>query len=89
MGVQVEYPVAVHFRGAVVGTFRIDLIVNGKIMVEIKTCEQLNKAHESQTMNYLRSTMIEVALLVNFGPAPKVRRLVLDNNRKKIRSLSV
>jgi hypothetical protein len=58
-------------------------------LIELKACEALVREHESQTLHYLRATEIEVALLMNFGPTPKFRRLVLDNALKKIRNKSV
>jgi GxxExxY protein len=80
--VETEMPINVSFRGDVVGVFRADLIINGSILLELKTADELCKAHESQTLNYLRATTIETALLLNFGPSPKVRRLVMKNISK-------
>jgi GxxExxY protein len=87
--VQTELPVPVSFRGMVVGTFRADLVVNSCVLVELKAAEQLTRQHASQTMHYLRATPIEVALLMNFGAAPRFQRIVLDNNRKKPKRESV
>ena len=84
-----EVAVPVSFRGELVSIFRADLIVNDAVLVELKACEALAREHESQTLHYLRATDIEVALLMNFGPTPKFRRLVLDNALKKKRTKSV
>jgi len=81
--VKTEVPVPVSFRGVIVGVFRADLIVNDLVLVELKASEQIIRQHESQTMHYLRATPIEVALLMNFGPAPRFKRLVMDNESKK------
>jgi GxxExxY protein len=81
--VGVEVPIQVGFRGEVIGSFRADLIVNDVVLLELKTCESLSQRHEAQTMNYLRATNVEVALLMNFGPEPKFRRMLLDNDKKK------
>ncbi|SNS93407.1 GxxExxY protein [Granulicella rosea] len=81
--VAVEVPVPVHFRGAVVGIFRADLIVNDRVLIELKACDALVREHESQTLHYLRATTIEVALLMNFGTAPRFKRFVMDNEAKK------
>jgi GxxExxY protein len=81
--VETEVPINVSFRGGVVGVFRADLIVNHSILLELKTADELCKAHESQTLNYLRATTIETALLLNFGPSPKIRRLVMKNASKQ------
>jgi GxxExxY protein len=81
--VEAEIPVPVSFRGVVVGIFRADLVVEGCLLIELKATEQIIRQHESQTMHYLRATEIEVALLMNFGPAPRFKRFVMDNESKK------
>jgi GxxExxY protein len=80
-----EVAVAVLFRGRNVGDFKADLLVNGLVLVELKTAEHLVPAHEAQVLNYLRATSLELGLLMNFGPKPQVRRLLLDNSRKQYR----
>lgn len=87
--VETEVPIPVHFRGELVGVFRADLVVNRAILVELKTCDGLAREHESQTLNYLKATDIEVALLMNFGPTPRFRRLMMDNQLKQSVSKSV
>ena len=87
--VNAEVPVPVSFRGAVVGIFRADLIVNDCLLVELKAAEQIVRQHESQTMHYLRATQIEVALLMNFGTSPRFKRFVMDNELKKPKHKSV
>lgn len=82
LSVSHEVPVAVFFRGKNVGDFRADLVVNGTVLLELKTAERIVPAHESQVLNYLRSTSLELGLVLNFGPKPQVRRLLLDNSRK-------
>jgi GxxExxY protein len=83
MMVKTEVPVPVSFRGVTVGVFRADLIVNDRVLVELKASEQIIRQHESQTMHYLRATEIEVALLMNFGATPRFKRFVMDNESKK------
>ena len=59
--------------------FRVDLIVDGRLLVEVKSVEQLNRAHAKQLLTYLRLTGKPVGLLINFGGATLkegVRRLV-------------
>lgn len=82
LSVNREMPLAVHFRGEVVGDFRADLVVGGKVLVEAKACPSLNQAHSAQVLNYLRATVLEVGLLLNFGPKPSIKRFVFDNSRK-------
>lgn len=86
LSVATEVPVSVFFRGQNVGDFRADLVVNDLILLELKTAESIVRAHESQVLNYLRSIKFELGLILNFGPRPQVRRLVLDNARKQTKS---
>ena len=87
--VQTEMPIPVRFRGELVGVFRADLVVNDVVLIELKACEALVREHESQTLHYLRAAEIEVALLMNFGPKPRFKRLVMDNELKKPKEKSV
>ena len=80
-----EVPISVWFRGEDVGDFRADLMVNDIVLLELKTAESISKSHEAQLYNYLRATQIEVGLLLNFGHSPSFRRIVFDNEKKKIR----
>lgn len=84
-----EVAIPVFFRGLAIGTFRADLIVNGVVLLELKACETLIREHVSQTLNYLKATEIEVALLMNFGPTPRFKRLVMDNELKRTQAESV
>jgi GxxExxY protein len=83
-----QTPIPVWFRGQQVGTFFADLMVNDQVLVELKTARTLEPAHEAQLLHYLRATEIEVGLLLNFGPQARFRRLLFDNERKKIRENS-
>jgi len=71
-----QVPVAVCFRGEVVGQFLADIIVENKIILELKAVKALAPEHQAQVINYLKATGIEVGLLVNFGkPKLEYRRL--------------
>jgi len=85
LSIEAESPVPVWFRGIDIGNFRADFVVEKKILLELKAVDHLDRHHEAQLFNYLRATDIEVGLLLNFGPRPDFRRIVLDNDRKKIR----
>ena len=80
---KIEIPV--NFRGHNVGDFEADLLVENCVLLELKSCRALDSSHESQLLNYLRATDIEVGLLLNFGLKPEFKRLVFDNPRKSIR----
>lgn len=60
-------------------------VVEGKVLLELKSTRILEAAHEAQLLHYLKSTEIEVGLLLNFGSRPQFRRLLFDNSRKKFR----
>jgi GxxExxY protein len=77
-----QVAVPVWFHGKKIGEFKADLVVNNLILVELKATKRLEQVHESQTLNYLRATDFEVALLFNFGPSAQLKRLVFDNERK-------
>jgi GxxExxY protein len=76
--------VPVWFRGQKIGSYQADLAIGGVVLVELKACRILDPVHEVQLLHYLRSTEIEIGLLLNFGPKAQVRRLAFDNNRKGI-----
>ena len=84
--VQRERPLTVRFRGEVVGRFRADLIVGEVVLIEAKACPKLNPLHEAQTLNYLRATSLEVALLLNFGSRPQFRRLLFEQSSQDLPS---
>lgn len=67
------------------GDFYADLVVEGAVILELKATPAIERAHEAQLLNYLKATDIEVGLLLNCGERPEFRRLLLDNERKKIR----
>ena len=61
---------------AKVKRFRADLLVEGKVLVEIKARSRILKGHWAQLLHYLSVTGNEVGLLLNFGPEPRFKRLV-------------
>ena len=63
-----EKPLKVFYENEVVGDFFADIVVEDKVIVELKSLEKLAKAHEVQLVNYLTATGIDVGLLINFGP---------------------
>jgi GxxExxY protein len=77
-----QKPITVYYDGQAVGEYAADIIVNGVVIVELKAVRQLLKEHEAQLLNYLKATMIEVGLLLNFGPKAMFKRKVYDNDRK-------
>ena len=72
-----ELPLVVRFHGEVVGNYRADLVVEGKVIVECKVADRILPAHETQLLNYLKAAGIHVGIVLNFGPRPTFRRLLL------------
>ena len=62
-----------------------DIVVENAVLIELKAGRALESSHEAQLLHHLRATEIEVGLLLNFGQRPEYRRLLFDNERKKIR----
>jgi GxxExxY protein len=62
-----EKQVAVFYEGRCVGQFAADILVEDKVILELKAVETLSKIHEVQTVNYLTATGLEIGLLINFG----------------------
>jgi GxxExxY protein len=77
-----QKPICVFYENEIVGDFFADIIVNNTIILELKACELLIKDHELQVVNYLKATDIEVALLLNFGKNPQVKRKIYSNEFK-------
>lgn len=71
---ETEVPYQVVYRGQVVGSYRADLVVEKRVIVECKAVEQLLAIHNAQLLNYLSVANVKLGLLLNFGPAAKVRR---------------
>jgi GxxExxY protein len=72
----VETPLNVKYHNIVVGDYFADIIVDDKIIVEVKAVSKLEPVHEVQLVNYLKATGIEVGLLINFGQSVEVKRRV-------------
>ena len=64
---QEQVPLKVNFRGKVVGDFCADLLIEGRLVIELKAVKALVPEHEAQLLNYLKATGMRVGLLVNFG----------------------
>ncbi len=74
-----QKPISVYFENEIVGEYFADLVVENKVIVEIKSVENLCKDHENQLIHYLKATKIEVGLLINFGRNAKFIRRVFSN----------
>jgi GxxExxY protein len=74
LSVVTERPIDVLYRGVVVGQYFADLIVEGRVIIELKAVKSLDEMHSAQCINYLAATGIELCLLINFGRRVEVKR---------------
>ena len=80
--VEQQVPIQVYYQAQLVGQYFADLLIQDKIVIELKAAEEIIKAHEAQLVNYLKATNLEVGLLLNFGPKPGFKRKIFTNARK-------
>ena len=80
--VEAQKKILVYYKGIEVGEYYADLIVEDKIILELKAADCIIKDFENQILNYLRGTDCEVGLLLNFGKKPEFRRKIFENHRK-------
>ncbi|MBL7164685.1 MAG: GxxExxY protein [Anaerolineales bacterium] len=74
--VQQQVPIKVRYEGNIVGEYFADILVEGKVIIELKAAENISEGHKAQLINYLKATEIEVGLILNFGPKPTFKRKV-------------
>lgn len=78
--VEKQVPIKVYFKEQQVGEYYADLIVDDKVIIELKATESLCEEHEFQLINYLKAIDIEVGLLLKFGKKPQFKRKIFTNN---------
>jgi GxxExxY protein len=81
LAVKEEAPFDIIHRGVVIGQYRADLVVEDRVLVEVKATKALTTADERQLLNYLKASELEVGLILHFGPSPKVVRRLLTHDR--------
>jgi len=69
-----QYPINVYYSGQLVGEYYADLLVNNLIIIELKAVENLQPLYETQLVNYLKGTGLDIGLLINFGSSVEVKR---------------
>jgi len=77
-----QYAINVVYEGEIIGEYFADILVDSKVIVEIKASKSLAIENEAQLLNYLKATEIEVGLLLNYGPKPDLKRKAFNNTRK-------
>ena len=76
-----ERALKILYASEVVGDYVCDIVVENKVIIELKAVKEISDIHEVQLVNYLKGTGIEVGLLINFGPSLQVKRKVLDSTK--------
>lgn len=79
MYVEKQCKIIVHYKGNVVGNYFADLLVENKVIIELKAAEAICEEHEYQLINYLKATKVEIGLLLNFGKKPQFKRKIYSN----------
>ena len=74
-----EVPVPVFYRGEKIALQRLDVLVDSRLVVEVKASPDTFSAGKRQLFNYLRATRLEIGLLFTFGPKPEFNRVVCRN----------
>jgi GxxExxY protein len=75
-----EVLVPVEFQDEAIALQRLDLLVEGKVVVEVKSVQELHRADHRQLRSYLSGTKLEVGLLLHFGPEASFHRMVCTNH---------
>lgn len=72
-----EKVLPVYYKGQLVGEYKADIVVDGKIILELKAVSAINAGHEAQALHYLAATGMELAIILNFGtPSLQQKRIV-------------
>ena len=82
-----QKPIKVYYNEKIVGEYFADILVNDLVILELKAAEALVDEHETQLINYLKATDIEVGLLLNFGKRPQFKRKLFTNDIKSKKSV--
>jgi len=78
LNVKRQVPIEVNYKGEVVGDYFADIVIEDKIIIELKAVEKLQKIHEAQLLNYLKATEYKIGLLVNFThPKAEIKRFIM------------
>jgi GxxExxY protein len=76
-----QFAVRIYYDGEELMQYRLDMVINETLVVEVKSTYVLHPGAKRQTYNYLRATNLEVALLLHFGPEPKFYRFIHSNKK--------
>jgi GxxExxY protein len=89
LSVKQQTPIKVYYEGEIVGDYFADLLVEQKVLIELKAVQNLNKEHEVQLVNYLTATDIHVGLLINFGLSVQIKRRLRSLKKSRQENSSI
>ena len=75
--VESQKPISVKYDNQVVGEYFADVVVDKKVIIEVKAADRHNRLFEAQLLNYLKGSGLQVGLIINFGTSVEVKRMVL------------
>lgn len=79
-----EHTIEVRYRGGVIDEYRLDFVVEGKVVLELKAVGQMHPRFEAQLLSYLKASGLRIGFLVNFGSSElHIKRLVNPHAQKK------
>jgi GxxExxY protein len=79
----------VYYDGLPIGEFFTDLLIEGRVILELKSAEGIAPEHEAQLLNHLRASGIDVGLVLNFGPKPQIKRKIYDTARRTVSTSTI
>ena len=75
---ETQVPIQIQYKGQIVGEYIADIVVEDRVIIELKSVDQLQKIHEAQILNYLKATGFKIGLLINFKhPKAEIKRFVM------------
>jgi GxxExxY protein len=74
--------IQIHYDREVIGDYTADIVVEDKVILELKAVKEIHPVHEAQLVNYLKATGMEVGLLINFGDRVEIKRKVLRSRER-------
>ena len=75
-----EKKIQVYYDTQLVGDYMADIVVENKVILELKSVKELHPAHQAQLINYLKATGLEIGLLINFSESVEVKRKILSHS---------
>ncbi|MCK9303092.1 MAG: GxxExxY protein [Bacteroidales bacterium] len=77
-----QSPIRIYYDEELVGLYYADILVEDRVIVELKATDTIIEKHEAQLLNYLKATEIEIGLLLNFGHKAEFKRKIFENRYK-------